>query len=251
LSGFVDLAGELPLQLNRFLAASAFALAALTAVPASAQNCVGFTDVLATDPICPNVEWLRNRAITLGCTTTTYCPTDPVTRGAMALFMNRLGTALTPVFQRKRDTALGNLSFVGQQNLCPTDAVAINGYPRTAIVRGLVNLFTPDGGMDIKAWVVYSTDGGTTWITPATNDGLAYATLYPGQTPPNDVSLHPMNVIDLNVGSSYRFALAATRTTGTGGTANAYCESLVQLVNRNGTTTPFDAGPSGVHGRGD
>jgi hypothetical protein len=60
-----------------------------------------------------------------------------------------------------------------------------------------------------------------------------------------------MNVIDLNVGSSYRFALAAARTAGTGGTANAYCENLVQLVNRNGTATPLDAGPSGVHGRGD
>lgn len=239
------------MRLKRFLAAGALALAALTAVPASAQNCVGFTDVLATDAICPNVEWLKNRAITLGCTTTTYCPTDPVTRGVMALFMNRLGTTLTPAFLRKRDTTLGALNFTGQQNICPTDAVTISNYPRTAIVRGLVNLFTPDGGMDIKAWVVYSTDGGTTWITPATNDGLAYAALYPGQTPPNDVSLHPMNVIDLNVGSSYRFALAAARTTGTGGVANAYCENLVQLVNRNGTTPPLDYGQSGVHGRGD
>lgn len=248
------------MQLKRFLAASAFALAALTAVPASAQNCVGFTDVLATDPICPNVEWLRNRAITLGCTTTTYCPTDPVTRGAMALFMNRLGTALTPVFQRKREPAAGgsvalNFAPPGQASLCATDAVAISGYPRTAIVRGLVNLFTPAppgaGGMNIKAWIVYSTDGGTTWITPASNDGSAYAALYTDQNPPDDVSLHPMNVIDLNVGSSYRFALAATRTAGTGDVANTYCENLVQLVNRNGTSTPFDAGPSGVHGRGD
>jgi len=246
------LAGDSPLQLKRLLATGAFALAALATVPASAQTpCVGFTDVLTTDQICPNVEWLKNRAITLGCTTTTYCPTDPVTRGAMALFMNRLGTALTPEFKRTRDNTLGALNFTGQQNICPTDAVTISNYPRTAIVRGLVNLFTPDGGMNIKAWVVYSTDGGTTWITPATNDGLAYAALYTGQTPPNDVSLNPMNVIDLNVGSSYRFALAATRAAGTGALANAYCENLVQLVNRNGATPPFDATTSGVHGRGD
>jgi hypothetical protein len=242
------------LQLKRLLVASSFALAALTAVPASAQNCVGFTDVLATDPICPSVEWLRNRAITLGCTGTAYCPADPVTRGTMALFMNRLGTALTPTFLRKREPPAGGsvaLNFVGQQNLCATDALTINGHPRTAIVRGLVNLFTPSGGMGIKAWVVYSTDGGTTWITPATSDGLAYASLYSGQTPTNDVSLHPMNVIDLNVGSSYRFALAAIRTAGTGDVANAYCENLVQLVNRNGATSPLDVGTSGVHGRGD
>lgn len=239
------------MQLKRLLAAGAFALAALAALPASAQNCVGFTDVLATDPFCPNVEWMRNRAITLGCTTTTYCPTDPVSRLGMAAFMNRLGTALTPAFLRKRDITLGALNYVGQQNLCATDALTISDYPRTAIVRGLVNLYTPDGGMDVKAWVVYSTDGGTSWINPASGDGLAYAALYTGQTPPNDVSLHPMNVIDLNVGSTYRFALAATRTTGTGAVANTYCENLVQLVNRNGTSTPFDADPSGAHGRGD
>jgi hypothetical protein len=243
------------LQLKRLLAASAFALAALTAVPASAQNCVGFTDVLATDPICPSVEWLRNRAVTLGCTASTYCPTDPVTRGAMALFMNRLGTALTPEFKRTRDTTLGALDFAAQRNLCVINAGTINGYPRTAIVRGLVNLYTPIVGMNIKTWVVHSTDGGTTWLPSeaSATDGFAYGALYSGQTPPNDISLNPMQVIDLNVGASYQFALATKRASGTGANiANAYCESLVQLVNRNGTSTPFDAAGDGQPpGRGD
>jgi hypothetical protein len=246
------------LQLKHFLAAGAFALATVATLPAAAQNCVGFVDMPLSDPViaafCPSVEWLKNRAITTGCGDgTTYCPDSVVTRLSMAAFMKRLGDALTPAFLRKRDTALGALNFsgTGQTGICPTDAVSITGYPRTAIVRGLMNLFTPDGGMDIKAWAVYSIDGGTNWLTPATNDGLAYGTLYAGQTPPNDLSLHPMNVIELAVGNSYRFALAAARTAGTGAIANAYCENLVQLVNRLGTSSPLDTAPDpGPHGRG-
>ena len=69
----------------------------LVSAGAGAQSCAGFVDVPASDGFCPNVEWLKNRSITLGCTDTThYCPTASVTRLAMAAFMNRLGTALTP-----------------------------------------------------------------------------------------------------------------------------------------------------------
>ncbi|MCL4764461.1 MAG: hypothetical protein KJ018_22225 [Burkholderiales bacterium] len=241
------------MRFTSVLAASALALAAIAAQPAAAQNCAGFTDVQAASPFCPSVEWMKNRAVTTGCTGTEYCPDDAVSRLAMAAFMQRLGVALTPAFVRKRDPAIGGLNLVGQQNLCATDPVAITGYPRAAIVRGLVNLYTPNGGMDVKAWVVYSTNGGTSWITPASNDGTAYGSLYSGLTPPGDISLHPMNVLDLDVGSTYQFALAVIRQTGTGDVANLYCENLVQLVNRNGTApgpldAPADAGP---HGRGD
>ena len=81
---------------------STFAAAALAmalgcgADPAQAQQCSVFTDVFITDSFCPAVQWLRNRNITLGCTATAYCPGNSVTRAQMALFMNRLGIALTP-----------------------------------------------------------------------------------------------------------------------------------------------------------
>ena len=72
------------------------ALAALlTNIPASAAPCAGFTDVDTEDPtkapFCTSVEWMKNRAITLGCTSTLYCPDDYVTRLQMAAFMYRLG----------------------------------------------------------------------------------------------------------------------------------------------------------------
>ena len=79
--------------LRTLLAATAVALApAALALP-----CAGFTDVDDTSPFCQNVEWIKNRGVTLGCTATTlYCPADAVSRLAMSAFMNRLGVALTP-----------------------------------------------------------------------------------------------------------------------------------------------------------
>ena len=64
----------------------------------SSASCVGLGDVPSGASYCPSVQFLKNRAITLGCTATTYCPNDAVTRAQMALFMNRLATSLEPVF---------------------------------------------------------------------------------------------------------------------------------------------------------
>jgi hypothetical protein len=76
-------------------------LAALAGSPAAfAAPCSGFTDVDATSPFCPSVEWLKNRNVTVGCTASAYCPDAAVSRLGMAAFMNRLGTALTPVALR-------------------------------------------------------------------------------------------------------------------------------------------------------
>lgn len=84
------------------LARLVFAALALAApVPVLAAPCAGFTDVDDTSPahapFCANVEWIRNRGITLGCAPGLYCPDDPVTRLQMAAFLNRLGNV---VFQQ-------------------------------------------------------------------------------------------------------------------------------------------------------
>lgn len=71
-------------------------LALLLPLSAVAAPCAGFTDVDDSDLFCPNVTWMKNRSITLGCTTELYCPTAPVTRLAMAAFLNRLGKVLLP-----------------------------------------------------------------------------------------------------------------------------------------------------------
>ena len=46
-----------------------------------------FTDVPRSQPFYKRIETLLHAGITAGCTATTYCPTDPVSRGAMAIFI--------------------------------------------------------------------------------------------------------------------------------------------------------------------
>jgi hypothetical protein len=48
-----------------------------------------FTDVLAADPFFPFIQKMKQAGITTGCSPTTYCPNDPVTRGQMAVFIMR------------------------------------------------------------------------------------------------------------------------------------------------------------------
>ena len=59
--------------------------------PVLGAPCAGFTDVDDGSSFCVNVAWIKNRGITLGCTETTYCPQDYVTRLQMAAFLYRLG----------------------------------------------------------------------------------------------------------------------------------------------------------------
>src|ERR1019366_3124192 len=48
-----------------------------------------FTDVAATDFGFAWIQRMKRDSVTAGCTATTYCPNDPVTRGQMAIFIMR------------------------------------------------------------------------------------------------------------------------------------------------------------------
>ncbi len=62
------------------------------AIPCTAK----FTDVTATDPSCGLIERLASDGITGGCTATTFCPNDPVTRAQMAIFLVAAPPPLLP-----------------------------------------------------------------------------------------------------------------------------------------------------------
>jgi hypothetical protein len=81
--------------------------------PAGAQNCDGFVDVLASNPFCPDVTWMKAYGITKGCDATHYCPTDNVSRLQMAAFIHRLGE--NPAFVNGGN-AFGTTAVLG-----PTD----------------------------------------------------------------------------------------------------------------------------------
>src|SRR4029078_11296080 len=46
-----------------------------------------FTDVPASNPFYRFVETLLHRGVTAGCNATSYCPGDPTTRAALAVFV--------------------------------------------------------------------------------------------------------------------------------------------------------------------
>ena len=215
---------------------SSLALVLWLAVSTAAYGapCAGFNDVSDASPFCPNVEWLKNRSITLGCTSTsTYCPDDPVTRLSMAAFMNRLGVALEPTFLYANGTNFGT-NFAARQYLCPTTAITPTTR-RWATVDGRFS-FRPVGSLTIASTIYQSTDNGTTW-TQANSFFLAAAA-----DAGKDTIIAPMSsVIPLEPGTSYSFAISASNALGTSGNVTIwFCETRVRIDNRNGATSPFD-----------
>ena len=56
---------------------------------------IHFTDVTAANAFCRHIHYLWARGIVDGCTATTYCPSTPVARDAMAKFLvNAFGLQL-------------------------------------------------------------------------------------------------------------------------------------------------------------
>jgi hypothetical protein len=47
-----------------------------------------FPDVPPSDPFCPWVEELARRGVVTGCGGGNFCPTDPVTREQMGVFIS-------------------------------------------------------------------------------------------------------------------------------------------------------------------
>ena len=69
-------------------------IAVLVALPVAVSASHIFTDVPDSNMFHSNISNLYGSRITTGCSPTTYCPNDPVTRGSMAAFLNRgLGRA--------------------------------------------------------------------------------------------------------------------------------------------------------------
>ena len=217
----------------------------LAAGPSLAQNCVGFTDVLQTSAFCPNIEWVKNRQITLGCTSATlYCPDAGVTRSQMAAFLNRLGKTLTSEdLQTVAFTSVGPLDLSTPPIQCQTSDYQVLGYPRRATFNSKVNVWSPTADVELVIDMMYSTNQGLpgTWIS-VTNSQV-YQTLRAGGTVPDDVTMYPIGYLDLDVGQQVRFGIRIDRVSGTGN-PNVYCANRVSLANRNGSAPPYD-GPAG------
>lgn len=218
------------------LRASLVGLSVLAATHASAAPCSGFVDVDSASGFCPNVDWIKNRGVTLGCTSTTaYCPNDPVLRLSMAAFMNRLGIALTPTVVHSEGAGATLDLEAAPAALCSTPQFAAADYPRSGRATAVVGVqfATP---ATIAARIVYSFDNGATWTPangiPASVGGgsrWANVTLASGDIP-------------IEAAQPVRFGVRVQRDATGAGTADPSawnCEIKAIVNTRTGSAAPF------------
>jgi hypothetical protein len=205
------------------------------APPSFAAPCAGFTDVDAASAFCPNVDWLKNRGVTLGCTTTLYCPNDAVTRLSMAAFMNRLGVALTPtiVYAEANGTAYDLEAPLPP--VCLTAPIAAASFPRSAHAGAVLTAQIASSAAIVALTIVQSTNAGATWTPlnalPASVGGspkYVNAAVWKGEIP-------------LAPGTAYQFGLRVDRAAGggSGDLSSWNCQIEVMVASRTGTASPY------------
>lgn len=110
----------------------------LVAAPPAQAQCAGFSDVPLTQPFCGHVTWLKNRQVTLGCSSTsTFCPTDPVIRLSMAAFMNRVGDVVAPRVFAIEDSG-GPLDLLNPNTVCITN-IPPRPYGRSVLLDAVLS----------------------------------------------------------------------------------------------------------------
>ncbi|HEX6945491.1 MAG TPA: hypothetical protein VF196_04800 [Casimicrobiaceae bacterium] len=207
------------------------ATAILLTPAALAAPCAGFTDVDGASLFCPSVEWIKNRSVTTGCTATEYCPSSPVSRLAMAAFMNRLGNALTPALLRVDDSP-GAIDLDATPVVCQSQAVLVSGFPRQAVMDVTFAGHAP-GDVDITADLVKSLDGGANWLPVSTVAGRGAIVSNRWGT------LASVATTDLAVNDSVRFGVKVGRLTGAADLSDSRCNLRVAIGSRTGDASPY------------
>lgn len=187
-----------------------------------------FSDVPTSAFYHDAVEWIVNRAITAGCAVGMYCPDATVTRGTMAVFMRKLGIALTSTILH----GSGSVGVLPPTAIaaCPTMAYTPT-FPQQAIVHSRVST-TSAATHEHHSLTKVSTNGGATWTATdsrpnsinATGPGFFAHTTY-------------FTSYDVSPGIPYMFAveigvMATAPVTGV-------CHVQVEFVNRNPISPPL------------
>lgn len=227
-------------HLSRRLAVRGFAAAlAFAAVPASAHFCGNvFLDLPAEEPVCPSVEWLYNRGITLGCSAAAYCKDNYVTREQMALFLNRMGKALGPELigaSAADATHTRNLAASQAIRLCTMPApIAAATFPRTAVARAHLSI-AASGSTLLEMNLTHSANGG---IHVPSNPVPLVKSAPSG----DEVLSWASTPVAIPVNTTIAFAIALVHPASASGTLalGAYeCHLDVTVVNANPATAPF------------
>ena len=214
------------MSIRRAAGILAFAAVAAASPPTHAQTCTPFTDVAFGSAFCDNVRWVRNREITLGCTSaTTYCPFDAVSRLSMAAFMNRAGNVVTPTVVSTEGSG-GPLASAQQHILCITPDVPGRDYGRFVLGEASFS-FDVTGATDAGTTITYSRNGG-----PFTgNVGSGGSSAKPGDRNHHYViGADTVNLVT-NPTDTYRFAIQVYAGV-THSIANWTCQLSVTVLNQ-------------------
>ena len=111
-----------------------------------------FTDVAPTDGACRHVHYIASQNVTLGCSATAYCPTQAITRDAMASFIAKAlvapggGSAVPLTYGPDPGTGRSYSCAAASANLHFTDVPVSNAFCRHIHylwARGIVDGCTP------------------------------------------------------------------------------------------------------------
>jgi hypothetical protein len=200
-----------------------------------AQACAGFVDVLASDAFCANVDWVRNRAVTQGCAASQFCPHAPVIRLAMAAFLNRLGSAFSPLRLIDENQVANPLDLDASPTLCTAVVAPAAVASRRATVDAVVMVIAAADttlGVDLLS----SADGGATWQPMSgMHRGSVKADRWSNQ--------RVLGNVDVPAGSAMRFAVRLSRdgVPETTDLSGARCVLRATIGNRDPTSSPYDA----------
>ncbi len=141
----------------RTILAAACISSVLLSVPVFAAPCDGFADVDSNSTFCSAVRYIKDKGITLGCTGSTYCPNDFVTRLQMAAFLQRAGKGGTHNTLGDYTTSVGG----GDYNTVTAQYGTIaGGYLNTTTAEA--DYAVVSGGTSNVANDVYASVGGGT-----------------------------------------------------------------------------------------
>lgn len=200
-----------------------------------AQANHNFSDVPTGTYYHDAVEWIFNRGITAGIGGGQYGTGQSVRREDMAVFMRKLGIALTPTGVLVEDSP-GALDLDVDPRICAMTTDYNPTFPQSAGINSWVSLKAA-GAMGFSMHIDVSTDSGATW-TQVDNffsrggssavDEWAHVNQHSGW--------------NLDRGTNYRFAIHVLRDSGTADATSSRCELQVFFFNRNPTAPPLGPG---------
>ena len=194
--------------------------------------CSGFADVEWTDTFCQNVEWLRNRSITLGCSSAyMYCPGESVSRLSMGAFINRVGSVVLPSFDLVQTSAALDTNSLPRLVVCRTSDLAVAGYPRQAALSAQFSARTAAAVGLISIQLMASRDNGYNWS--AVSEPMMRSVSSEFRT------VSALGGLDIGIREGIRFGLRLDWLEGESFLPESTCTLSYALHNRNATTAPY------------